>query len=178
MRDTDAVARHNDVARPPLSEVTLDTFELLKTVHVLAAVIWVGGAVTVQVFAIRATSSGDPMKLVELGPNLEWIGTRIFTPASLIVLAMGIWMVIDRPDIGFGDEWILIGLAGITFSALVGTFFLGPESGRIGRLIEERGPTNEEVPRRMRRIFLISRIELAVLLIVVVDMVVRPGAPF
>ena len=156
----------------------MDKFEVLKTLHVLAAVIWVGGAVTVQVFAVRATATGDPTKLVELGPNLEWIGTRIFTPASLLVLAMGIWMVIDRPDIGFGDAWIVIGLGGITFSALVGSLFLGPESGRIGRLIEQHGPTYEEVPRRMKRIFLVSRIELVILLLVVIDMVVRPGAPF
>ncbi|MDQ4096017.1 MAG: DUF2269 domain-containing protein [Actinomycetota bacterium] len=156
----------------------LDQFEVLKTLHVLGAVIWVGGAATLQVFAIRTLSSGDETRLVETGPIFEWIGTRIFTPASLIVLAMGIWMVIDRPDIGFGDEWILIGLAGITFSALVGSLFLGPETGRIAKLIEQHGPANEEVQRRMRRIFLVSRIELVILLIVVIDMVVRPGAPF
>ena len=156
----------------------MDLVETLKTVHVLAAVIWVGGAVTLQLFAIRATSSGDPAKLIELGPNAEWIGKRVFTPASVLVLVMGIWMTIERPEVAFGDTWIVIGLAGIIFSALVGSIFLGPESGRIAKLIEAKGPTDPEVPRRMSRLFLVSRIELAVLLLVVIDMVVRPGSPF
>jgi uncharacterized membrane protein len=156
----------------------LDLVETLKTVHVLAAVIWVGGAFTVQFFAIRATSSGDPAKLVEFGPNAEWVGKRIFTPASLLVLIMGIWMTIERPEVAFGDEWIVIGLVGILFSAVVGSTFLGPESGRIGKLIEAKGPSDPDVARRMKRLFLVSRVELVILLLIVVDMVVRPGAPF
>ncbi len=156
----------------------MDVFELFKTFHVLAAVIWVGGAFTVQIFAIRATAAGDPAKLVELGPNLEWIGKRIFTPASLIVLALGIAMVVNREEIAFGDAWILIGLGGIIFSALVGSIFLGPESGRIAKLIGEKGPSDPEVGRRMRRLFTVSRVELAILLLIVADMVVRPGGPY
>ena len=156
----------------------MDLFETLKTLHVLAAVIWVGGAAAVQVFAIRTMSAADPARLAGFAKDTEWVGTRIFTPASLLVLALGIWMVVERPEIAFGDTWILLGLGGILFSALVGSLFLGPESGRIGKLMETESPDSPEVQRRLKRIFLISRIELTVLLLVVVDMVVRPGGPY
>lgn len=156
----------------------MDLFESLKMVHVLAAVIWVGGAAAVQVFAIRTLAASEPARIAAFAKDAEWVGTRIFTPASLIVLGMGVWMVIDRPEIAFGDTWIVLGLGGIIFSALVGSLFLGPESGRIGNLIEAEGADSPEVQRRLRRIFLISRVELAILLLIVVDMVVRPGAPY
>ncbi len=38
----------------------LETYNLLLAAHVLLAVVWVGGAATVQVLAIRAERSQDP----------------------------------------------------------------------------------------------------------------------
>jgi hypothetical protein len=58
---------------------------------------------------------------------------------------------------------------------VVGAAFLGPESGRVGRLAEERGVTDPDLQRRIRRIFAITRFDLAVLLLVVIDMAVKPG---
>ena len=154
-----------------------DLYEILKTFHVLAAVVWVGGGVTVQFFAFRARKSGDPARMAGFGQDAEWVGTRIFTPASLLVLILGIAMVVKEELWAFGDTWIIIGLGGVLFSALVGSLFLGPESGRLAKAMSERGPDSPEVQERMARLTLISRIELAVLLLVVVDMVVRPGSP-
>ena len=154
-----------------------DFSEILKTIHVVAAVIWVGGAAAFQLMAMRIQSANDSPRLAAFGKDTEWIGMRIFFPASLVVLALGIWMVARIDYYAFGDTWIVIGLGGILFSALVGSLFLGPEAGRIGKLMETKGPEDPEVKKRMSRIYLVSRIELAVLLIVVVDMVIRPGSP-
>ena len=60
--------------------------------------------------------------------------------------------------------------------SLTGAGFIGPESGRIGRLIAERGPADAEVQQRIRRVFVISRIDLVVLGVVVADMVFKPGS--
>ena len=153
----------------------MDLYEILKTFHVLAAVIWVGGAATVQFLAIRAISLKDPKKLISMAPDFEWVGMRVFMPSSILLLILGIAMVVKEEAWAFGDTWIIIGFAGILFSILVGSLFLGPESGRLGKLIEAKGPEDAEVQSRMKRLFVISRIELAVLLIVVADMVVKPG---
>ncbi len=72
--------------------------------------------------------------------------------------------------------WILFALIVFGGSFVLGAGFIGPESGRIGKLIEAEGPTAPEVQRRIKRIFLVSRIELAFLILVVLDMVVKPGA--
>ena len=153
----------------------MDSYELMKTFHVLAAVIWVGGAAAVQVLAIRTVRAANPERTATFAKEAEWLGMRVFLPATLLLLALGIGMVIEQEAWAFGDTWILIGLGGILFSALVGSFFLGPESGRVGNLIETEGADSPEVARRLRRLFLISRIELVVLVLVVADMVIKPG---
>ena len=155
----------------------MDLSEFLTMLHVVAAVIWVGGAFAAQMYALRARAAEDPARMSQFGQDTEWIGTRIFTPASLLVLALGITLVVREPVYAFGDTWILIGLGGILFSALVGSLFLGPESGRLAKVIAEKGPGDPEVKRRIDRLTLVSRIELGILLLVVADMVVKPGFP-
>lgn len=153
----------------------MSRYELLKTIHVFFAVIWVGGAATTQVLATRLARANEPARLAAFAKDIEFVGKRIFTPSSLLVLAAGIWMVVIT-GINFTDLWIIFGLVGIAFSATIGATFLGPESGRIGRLIEARGPEDSEVTGRIKRIFVVSRVELVVLLLIVINMVVKPGA--
>lgn len=150
-------------------------YELLKTVHVLFAVIWVGGAATTQILATRLSRANEPDRMAAFAKDIEFVGTRVYMPASIVVLGAGIWMVATS-GWNFTDLWIILGLIGIAFSATVGAAFLGPESGRVGRLIEARGPGDTEVVARMRRIFVVSRVELVILLLVVINMVVKPGA--
>jgi len=142
---------------------------------VLAAVLWVGGAFTLQFLAIRAERSNDSVKLAALGQDAEFVGTRVFAPASFAVLIFGIIVVIDQPAWTFGQFWILFALAVSILSALVGRAYFGPESGRLGRLAEERGIDDPEVRVRMKRLLMISRIELVLLLLVVADIVAKPG---
>jgi hypothetical protein len=61
---------------------------------------------------------------------------------------------------------------GISFA--VGAGFIGPEGGRIAKVIERTGPESPEAQMRIRRILLISRCELVVLIAVLVNMVVKP----
>ncbi|HEX2058970.1 MAG TPA: DUF2269 family protein [Actinomycetota bacterium] len=149
-------------------------YELLKTIHVLFAVIWVGGAATTQILATRLAGANEPARMAAFAKDMEFVGTRVFMPASVVVLAAGIWMV-GISGWNFTDLWIILGLVGIAFSAIVGATFLGPESGRIGRLIEAKGPEDPEVAGRLNRIFVVSRVELVILLLVVINMVVKPG---
>ncbi len=109
-----------------------------------------------------------------LAQEAEWIGLRIFFPASLLLLAAGIGLVVVG-NWGFGTPWVLIGIGGMLFSAVVGATFLSPQSKQIGMLIEQKGTNDPEVVQRLGRVFLVSRIELAVLLLVVLDMTIKPG---
>jgi uncharacterized membrane protein len=154
---------------------TVDGYTILKTFHVLFAVIWVGGAVTVNILGTRLLRSKDGTQLTRFGRDTAWIGNHVFFPSSVLVLLFGIFTVI-RGHFGFGHAWVILGLVGIGLTIVTGSTFLGPQLKRVADLSNTRGPEDPEAIRRITRVVRVARIDLVVLLLVVVDMVLKPGA--
>lgn len=150
-------------------------YNTLKFLHVLAAITWVGGAIYAQALATKVMREGDAAHLARLAGDLGDLGKRLNLPAAVSVLVFGVWLVAISAW-NFTDAWILIGLGGIAATIVTGAFFLGPEAERLGKLAPERDPADPEIQRRIRRIFAISRIDLVVLVLVVADMVFKPGS--
>ncbi|MGZ5292009.1 MAG: DUF2269 family protein, partial [Actinomycetota bacterium] len=107
--------------------------------------------------------------------DVEWIGMRVFAPASGLLLVFGVWMVIDDPAWDFDQFWIIAAIAMFAYSFLSGLLYLGPQSGKLKTLFETEGPTSPKALSLMRRLFLVSRIELVLLVLIVFDMVLKPG---
>lgn len=152
--------------------LAVSTYQWYLLVHVLMAVVWVGGAVMLQLFGARILEGGDPGRLAAFAKDASWVGTRIFAPASLLILVFGI-LLVEEADIGY-PFWVVFGLGVFAFSFFSGAIFLGPESGRVGNLIDERGAADADAQRRIRRIIVYARFELLLLVLVVVDMVIKP----
>lgn len=152
----------------------MSLYEFLVFVHVLMAVVWVGGGILIQVLAVRATASKDPARTAAIAGDAEWVGTRVFMPASIVLLIFGIWAAAEG-DWKFGDAWISIGFAAFLFSFLVGMIFLGPESGRVKSAVREHGFDHPEVSRRLSKIAAFSRLELVILVVAIWAMVAKPG---
>jgi uncharacterized membrane protein len=157
---------------PAISETYYDT---LKFLHVLAAITWVGSAIYAQALATKVMGENDPARLVRVAKDIGDLGKRLITPSAIAVLVFGVWIVAVSAW-NFTDTWVLLGLIGIAITIVTGAGFLGPESERLGKLGAERGPTDPELQRRIRRIFVISRVDLVVLILVVADMVFKPGS--
>lgn len=149
-------------------------YDFLLFGHISMAVIWVGGSTIMQFFGLRALRASDPMRLADLGQDLEWIGTRVLLPASGIAVLSGVLMVIDSEFWGFGDDWILIGILLFAITFLAGALFFGPESGRLGRLIAAEGPTSPAVQAKLQRLLALTRADLMLLFLIVFDMAVKP----
>jgi uncharacterized membrane protein len=149
-------------------------YTFFKSVHVLAAAIWVGGGVMIQALAFRITRTGDPARQATFAKDTEVVTMRLFIPTTWILLLAGIGMMINL-DWSWGQNWIVFALIAFALSFALGAGFLGPESGRIAAVIERDGPESPEAQARIRRILLISRCELVVLMAVIVNMVVKPA---
>ena len=147
-------------------------YTFLLFVHVSMAIVWIGGGLMMQFFALRAIKAGSA-RAAAFATDVEWIANRTLIPASLLAMLSGILLIVEGPW-SFGDDWIVIGLVlfGITFVA--GITFLGPESGRLGKLIAEQGMESPEAQRRLGRIILFSRLDLVLLFLIVFDMAVKP----
>ena len=150
-------------------------YDWLKAFHVLMAIVWVGGNVILQVLATRIMRQNDPTKTASFAGDAEWIGNHVFAPASGLLLVLGVWMVIEEPAWTFAQFWILAAIAMFAYSFLSGLLYLGPQSGRLKKLYEAEGPTAAAAPAMIRRLFLASRIELVLLVLIVFDMVLKPG---
>jgi uncharacterized membrane protein len=158
-----------------LAVVGSDAYKWWLAIHILLAVVWVGSDVAIQILVIRARRAGTD-KVAYLASEIEWYGTRVLLPASLALVVVGfILLHVSAGAYDLGQGWVAFGFAGWLFSAVVGSAYLGPESGRLSKLVEERGPDDPEYIRRLGRIFVVSRIELVILILVVLDMAVKPG---
>lgn len=149
-------------------------YEFLLFFHVAMAAVWVGGGTMMQLFALRALRARDPQRMADFAGDVEWIGSRILTPVSLLALVSGVLIVIDSDFWGFGDDWITIGLILFAVTFIAGATFFGPEAGRIKKLIEAEGASSPAVQARIQRILALTRADLMLLFLVVFDMAVKP----
>jgi uncharacterized membrane protein len=152
----------------------VDRYELLKFVHVGAAIVWVGGAAITQFFALRTIASGDPLRLVAFTRDAEWVGNRVMLPSALVVILLGFVLVWDGPW-ELSTTWIWLALLLFALSFLLGLLVLTPEAKRIGDRIETEGPESPAVQQRIKRILNIGRVDLVLLFAIVFLMVVKPG---
>ena len=148
-------------------------FGVFKLVHVGVAVFWVGGGLLLTALAVRAERSDEPEELATIARQATFVGEKLFAPAGGVVLAMGIVMVINR-HIGFGTTWVDIGLAGWALSFVTGVAVLAPRSRRLVELFDTVGAAAPETQTAIREILLIARVDVAVLLLVVADMLMKP----
>ena len=153
----------------------MNRYELLLFVHVLAAVIWVGGAVMIQLMALRVLRADDPLRVTSFAADVEWIGNRLLVPASVILILAAVGLMLEG-DLAWRALWVSLSLVAYIVSFVAGAAFFGPESGRISKLVAAQGPDSGEAVGRIQRLLIASRIELVVLLAVVYLMTVKPTA--
>jgi uncharacterized membrane protein len=149
-------------------------YEVLLFVHVVCAIIWVGGAFFAQLLALRVERSTDPEDLPKFGRNVEALGMRVFLPASIVLFLAGAVMVAQRWS--FGDMWVSVSMGLWLLSVIAGAIYIGPRTKRIAELFEAEGPTSTAARTLLGKVFMVSRLELISFAIIVALMVFKPGA--
>lgn len=150
-----------------------DWYALFRVIHVVVAVFWVGGGLLLTVLGLRAERADDPNEMATLARQAAFAGEKLFAPAGLIVLAMGIAMMINT-NWGWGKFWVVAGLVGYALTFVTGIGVLSPLAKKIDVLLKEKGPAAPETQATIQRILLVARFDIAILLLVVADMVTKP----
>ena len=145
-----------------------------KALHVLMAIVWIGGALMIQLFAFRVLKANDPGRIATFTKDVEVIAMRTFVPSSLVLVVLG--FVLMHQGGWAWHFWAIFAIVVWALSFVTGAFWLGPESGRIAKLIEARGGVDTEVRHRIERILFASRVELVFIALIAMDMVLKPGA--
>jgi len=146
-------------------------YEFLLFVHIAAAMIWLGGAFTFQMYGAVVRRGGDPEEMARFAGRAGVLSERMFVPASLVVVLAGIGLILDG-NWAWDQLWVIFALVTFAASFATGLFVISPIAKRIPAV----GPTTQAGQSLIQRLFAILRIDLAFMNTIVFAMVVKPTA--
>lgn len=149
----------------------MDLESWLHFVHVLAAVVWVGGGVILLFIGLRARSSHRAETISEFAGILPYVGLRVLMPAVILVLITGVWMVLAGSEFHFSQFWVLFGLALFAVAFGIGGIYLSRVGMQMTKVAGTAGAAG-----LVDRWLMGYGVVLAVLLVALWDMVFKPGA--
>ena len=148
-------------------------YELWLFLHLAGAITWIGGAAAIQVFGVLTKRAADPAKTAFFARNVSWTVLRVFLPASVLVFVAGVGLV-EEGHWDWGEPFVTLGLLGWAGVSLVAFGYLARALGEAGRRLEADGPS-PALGLRLRNLVWLSRALLAVLVLIVFLMTVKPG---
>ena len=146
-------------------------YEFLLFVHIAAAMIWLGGAFTFQMYGAVVRHGGDPEEMARFAGRAGYLSERMFVPASLVVVLAGVALMIDG-NWEWDQLWVIFALVAFAASFATGLFVISPMAKRIPTV----GPTTPAGQSLIQRLFTILRIDLVYMYAIVFAMVVKPTA--
>jgi uncharacterized membrane protein len=151
-------------------------YEFLLTIHVLAAVIWVGGSVVMHILGRRVLKRGDGQEIHDFSMEINKVALALYAPLSLILLVAGIVLVNQTQSAAeFSDLWIGLAFVGWAISFVLGIGYYGPHDKKLQRIVADKGPTDPGVVQNVRQTLMVNQFEVLILMLIVVDMTVKPG---
>jgi uncharacterized membrane protein len=148
--------------------------EFLLTVHILAAIVWLGGAWMLLMLGL-SLKGADLQRRADFTRMTEKVPSVVFAVASILLIVAGTLMVVDVDAYEVSDTWVTLGYAGWFVSFLFGVGFYGPEGKRRERTIEAEGIESPAVKKSLDRVLTVAAVDSTIITLVVVDMVVKPG---
>ena len=123
--------------------------EWLVFIHVVAAMVWLGGITVLGAFVVRILREPDAGAVGGFLAGLRRIGPLVLAPAPVLLVALGIWAVADSDAWDFGQAWIQLALG--LFAA---AFLIGAAHQSRAALAAERAAARgdgDEAVRQLRR---------------------------
>lgn len=144
-------------------------------IHVLGAIIWVGGGIMLSLVGARARKSKDPRLIGEFARTLSYVGLRVLTPAVVAVLLTGIWLVLTGSEWSFTQLWVLLGLGAFILAFLIGAVYLSRIAIQLDRLVAGKDVDPRVANDLLGRWMVGYQVILLILVFAVWDMVFKPG---
>ena len=150
----------------------MDVYTIVKFLHVLCALAWVGGGLTLLASGIMASRAKDTGAMLGGLEIMNRLGKTWFVPASLLTVVFGI--VTASLGMLWGELWVILGLVGFASTFLTGLLLLEPTGRKIGTMVA--AGRIDDAMAQGARLLTISKFDYTVMLMVIVDMVLKPGS--
>jgi uncharacterized membrane protein len=146
-------------------------YEVAVFIHILAGIAWFGGGMFHQLHMNRLRASNGQEAVAAQEETFEWAEKWVFIPAPLLVLATGIIMVTVNDAWAFSQPWVYLALGLWVLEAIMG----GAVAGRLVSRIKETRAAGGDLTLLVDRYLALSWIDVAILTVVLVLMVFKPG---
>jgi uncharacterized membrane protein len=148
-------------------------YDWLLFLHIVAAMVWVGGLVALTAFGIHTLRSGEREAVARFVASLRVVGPFVLGPSSGLVIVFGIWLVVDSSAWDFGQTWIWLALVLLAAAVLVGAVFLSRTALAAERAV--KAGDHAQAIDQLRRWSWGVRLILLLLIVATWDMVFKPG---
>lgn len=153
----------------------MNLYRLLLFFHVTGVILWLGVGVVMQVLTERAAAGPELDRARALGAVAQGFGPVYFGVVTFVVLTTGVWLVFEG-GWGFDRVFVIGGLGGFVASAIGGGILLTPVSKRVTANLTAGSPNETELRADLLRLRALGRADMAIMLVVVFLMTVKPGA--
>jgi uncharacterized membrane protein len=147
-------------------------YDWLVFLHVLAAMVWLGGGVMLAVTATRVLRDQAPGGVARFSGNLRVLGPLVLAPATVAVLGLGIALVLDTEALDFGQLWVQLGLGLFVGAFLIGALYQSRTALAASRAADRDDDT--EARRQLRRWSWGYRLIVVLLIVATWDMTTKP----
>jgi uncharacterized membrane protein len=153
--------------------VVASLYEWLLFGHIVAAMVWVGGAVLLGALAIAVLRAGELDAIARFLRALPVLGPRVLAPATVAVVGLGVWLVLNSAAWDFAQAWVQVGIALFVVAFLIGAAHQSRAALNAQRAVE-RGDRDDAWQQLARWSW--GYAVIVVLLVAAVwDMVFKPG---
>lgn len=144
--------------------------DVMLILHIVGAGTWLG-ANLVQFTLARPARAGGPEVAAAWARMAANMGTTLYMPAGLLVLATGVVMVLNSSVYSFGSTFVTIGLGVVIVGAVLGPTVFMPGGHRIAEAIE--ASDHSSATTAQRRVTRFAVLDTLLVLFAIVVMVLR-----
>lgn len=148
----------------------MSTYNVVKLIHVLSAIVAVGTNVTYFVWLARVRS--DPEEGARILPGIRALDARLANPAYVVLPIAGVVMVLDA-DLGFTTFWIITAIILYVVVAVLAGAFFAPALRRQTELAVG-GADPSEYSRAARRTMTTGVATMVPIAVILYLMVIKP----
>ena len=149
-------------------------YGILKFLHVLSVVAWIGGVIALTVLTRRIARERNRDILTAWLRQAAAYGQMVAGPASGIVLLTGLAMVgIGR--LGFATLWVVWGYAGITVHFWLGAVLVRKRTAELARIVSGGAGDDAALVEAGRRLWVAQLIYVTLMASVIAAMVLKPA---
>lgn len=145
---------------------------LFKFLHIIGAVVWLGGMVAVSVLTARIARERDGAILAAISRQSRFFGAAIVGPfAALTLIAGMVMLAVSRMG---APLWVMWGFAAILISIALGATLIRRVGNELSRLAGNANPDASRVRGLQQRLTMLNIINVIVLISAVAAMVFKP----